>query len=128
MSPIALNESNFSKVAVAVDASIEESSSVYAVRALGTDATVNVFATVVLAALTVAPLTFVHPFRVTRLMPVNVGAAVGWMAATAVLVARYPDGGPAVQSVWWLCGGWLMLISAVRTGQEWRSRRSGVLR
>ncbi|GJE93747.1 prolyl-tRNA synthetase [Phanerochaete sordida] len=40
LSPIALNESNFSKVAVAVDASIEESSSVCAVRALGTDATV----------------------------------------------------------------------------------------
>lgn len=39
MSPLALKESNFSKVAVAVDTTIEESSSVFAVRALTTDAT-----------------------------------------------------------------------------------------
>ncbi|EKM57048.1 uncharacterized protein PHACADRAFT_254575 [Phanerochaete carnosa HHB-10118-sp] len=39
LSPLALNENNFSKVAVAVDTTIEESSSTFAIRGLTTEAT-----------------------------------------------------------------------------------------
>lgn len=93
---------------------------------IGTGATANVLITVVLAVLTIAPLTFVHPFRVARLMPVNVVTAFGWIAATAVLVARYPERNLVVEIVWWACGGWLMLLSAARTVQELATRRAGV--
>ncbi|HMR49866.1 MAG TPA: phosphatidylcholine synthase [Arachnia sp.] len=92
----------------------------------GTGATTNVIITVLLAVLTVAPLTFVHPFRVARLMPVNVVAAFGWIAATAVLVARYPERDLVVEIAWWASGGWLMALSAVRTVQELAKRRAGV--
>lgn len=89
----------------------------------GTGATANVIITIVLAVLTVAPLTFVHPFRVARLMPVNVATTFGWIAATAVLVARHPEHDLVAEIVWWACGGWLMLLSAVRTAQELAKRR-----
>lgn len=90
---------------------------------LGTEVTFNVVVTIVLSILTVAPLTFVHPFRVTKLMPVNVVTAFGWIAATAVLVAQYPERSLVVEIIWWVCGGWLMLLSAYRTVQELVTRR-----
>lgn len=92
---------------------------------LGTGPVLNVIATVVLAILTVSPLTFVHPFRVSRLMPVNVAAAFLWIGATAALVWLHPERGTAVELPWWLSGGWLMLLSAIRTIQEIAKRRSG---
>lgn len=93
---------------------------------LGTGQVFNVTVTIVLSVLTVAPLAFVHPFRVARLMPVNVIAAFGWIAATAVLVARHPERDIVVEVLWWACGGWLMLISAYRTVQELAGRRARV--
>ncbi|MEZ5084881.1 MAG: phosphatidylcholine synthase [Tessaracoccus sp.] len=90
---------------------------------LDTGATFNVIVTIVLSVLTVAPLTFVHPFRVARLMPVNVVAAFGWIATTAVLVAQHPERGLVVEILWWITGGWLMLLSAFRTLQELVNKR-----
>lgn len=84
---------------------------------LGTGAVFNVVITVVLAALTVAPLAFVHPFRVARLMPVNIIASLGWIAATALLVIQHPERNWMVEIAWWACGGWLLLISGIRTVQ-----------
>lgn len=91
---------------------------------LGTGAGFNVIVTVVLSLLTVAPLTFVHPFRVTRLMPLNVLAALGWIVATGVLVVQHPERGLVVEILWWTCGGWLMLLSGFRTVEELVTRRS----
>lgn len=91
---------------------------------LGSGAGFNVIVTIVLSLLTVAPLTFVHPFRVARLMPLNVLAALGWIVATGVLVVRHPERGFVVEILWWTCGGWLMLLSAFRTVEELVTRRS----
>lgn len=91
---------------------------------LQTGPTVNIIATLTLAALTVSPLTFVHPFRVARLMPVNIAAAFGWIVTTALLVVQHPERGIVVEVLWWACGGWLMLVSAARTVQELVARRS----
>lgn len=92
---------------------------------LDTGAALNIVVTITLAILTVAPLAFVHPFRVAKLMPANIVAALGWIGATAVLVARHPERGVAVEILWWISGGWLMLLSAFRTVQELVARHSG---
>lgn len=89
---------------------------------LGTGAAFNIAVTIVLSILTVAPLTFVHPFRVTRLMPVNIVASFGWIASTAALVVEHPERNLIVEICWWVSGGWLMVISGYRTVT---SRRSG---
>lgn len=83
----------------------------------------NVVATVVLAALTTAPLTFVHPFRVAKMMPVNIAAAALWVGTTVVLVIQEPVRPLAVEIVWWISGLWLMGLSGWRTAQEIRRRR-----
>ena len=47
---------------------------------MDTGAAFTVTVTVALAVLTVAPLAFIHPFRVRRLMAYNVVATLGWTA------------------------------------------------
>ena len=91
---------------------------------MDTGAAFNVTVTVALAVLTVAPLAFIHPFRVRRLMAYNVVATLGWTAMTAILIVQRPDADPIVQALWWACGGWLMLVSLVRTVSELRRRSS----
>lgn len=91
---------------------------------LGTGAVLNTVITLALAALTVAPLAFVHPFRVARLMPVNIIAALGWIATSAVLVSQHPEHHWMLLTGWWACGGWLLLISGIRTVQGLRPKRS----
>lgn len=82
----------------------------------------NIIVTIALAILTVAPLTFVHPFRVERLRPVNIVAASAWVFATAGLVALYPVSPLWVTIVWWISGGWIMAISAWRTVKQLHKR------
>ena len=91
---------------------------------MDTGAAFTVTVTVALAVLTVAPLAFIHPFRVRRLMAYNVVATLGWTAMTAILIVQRPDADPIVQALWWACGGWLMLVSLVRTVSELRRRSS----
>ncbi len=88
-----------------------------------TSAAVNVVVTIVLAILTTAPITFVHPFRVTKMMPVNIAASAAWIASTVVLVIQHPSMPIAALVVWGVSGLWLMGISAWRTAGELRRRR-----
>lgn len=94
---------------------------------LGTSAAVNITATIILAALTVSPLTFVHPFRVRQAMPVNIAAALTWLATTAALVSHYPERPLLAWVLWWLATAWLGGLSAVRTAIEIRGRRGAEL-
>jgi len=95
---------------------------------LGTGAVFNIVATLVLAVLTLAPITFVHPFRVGTLMVVNIVATFAWVAATVGLVLTHPERPVWLELAWWVSGGWLMVISGWRSGQEmgrrWRTGRS----
>lgn len=90
-----------------------------------TSPTTNIILTAVLGILTVAPLTFVHPFRVEWMRPVNIAAVVVWVAATAYLVVIAPDTPTWLSGVWCVSGLWLMGISAVRTATELRKRWVG---
>lgn len=89
----------------------------------GTSAAANVAVTIVLSIPTVAPLTFVHPFRVKQYRWVNIGASMVWIATTVALVAAQPNRPLAAEVLWWASGAWLMLLSAVRTVQEVLERR-----
>lgn len=97
---------------------------------LGTGPVVNVTATILLAALTVSPLAFVHPFRVVKAMPINIAAGLTWLVSTAVLVAKQPLDPPLALALWWVSALWLAGLSATRTARELnrlRGLRSPVL-
>lgn len=83
----------------------------------------NVVVTVILAVLTVSPLTFVHPFRVRTLRPWNIAAAAAWVVSTAVLIATHPAHPVLALIVWGASGAWLMGISAWRSAIEIGRRR-----
>ena len=81
----------------------------------GTPAWFNIPAIIVLAILTLAPITFVHPLRVHKMMAANIVATVLWIGATVQAVVLHPELPLLTQIVFWLSGGWIIAISAVRT-------------
>ncbi|MCD4549348.1 MULTISPECIES: CDP-alcohol phosphatidyltransferase family protein [unclassified Schaalia] len=87
---------------------------------------INIIFCVVLAILTLMPITFVHPFRVGTLMPVNIVAAVLWVGGTIYLISTYPQRPTLVHILWWVGGIWLMLISAWRSTREFIHYRKDV--
>lgn len=94
---------------------------------LGTSATVNIIATIILAVLTVSPLTFVHPFRVKQAMPINIAAALAWIGATVVLIIQHPDRPILAWVLWWAAIAWLGGLSTIRTIAEIRNRRKAAV-
>lgn len=82
-----------------------------------TGAVFNIVATVILAVLTVAPIAFVHPFRVGRLRTANIIAALVWVGTTAALVAYAPVRPIILTGIWWTAGIWILVVSAVRSIQ-----------
>ena len=77
----------------------------------------NIAASVILSILTLAPITFVHPFRVGRLRLFNILAALTWVATTAALTALVPIRPLWLTTLWWICGLWILTVSAIRTIQ-----------
>lgn len=72
--------------------------------------------------LTWAPIAFVHPLRVKRLMPVNIAAAAVWIGASALMVAGYPTAGPWTTALWIASGVWLVALGVVRSAAAaWKS-------
>lgn len=82
---------------------------------MGTGATFNVIAVLVLAVLTLTPTYYTHPFRVKRFMAVNIAAITLWLAATAYLVALAPERPLWALIAFWVTGGWFALTCAWRT-------------
>lgn len=82
---------------------------------MGTGATFNVIAVLVLAVLTLTPTYYTHPFRVKRFMVVNIAAITLWLAATAYLVALAPDRPLWALIAFWVTGSWFALTCAWRT-------------
>lgn len=76
---------------------------------------VNAILIIVFSILTWAPITFVHPLRVAKLMVVNVIATIAWIVSSALLVASYPVANPWIIGVWVASGSWLILLGLVRT-------------
>ena len=82
---------------------------------LGTGAVLNIVATVVLAVLTLTPTYYTHPFRVRRMMAVNIAAISVWIASVAYLVAVAPARPAWALAAFWVTGGWFLLTCAWRT-------------
>ena len=66
---------------------------------------------------TLAPITFVHPLRVKKLRLLNVVAAIIWVLTSVLLVPMHPNLPLPIVVVWWISGGWIIVVSAVRTIQ-----------
>ncbi len=92
---------------------------------IGSNSAFNIAIIIILAVLTLAPITFVHPFRVGTLMPYNILATAIWVVATVWLVLVHPERPVAVEIFWWASGLWLMVISAWRSTQEFVRIRKG---
>lgn len=75
---------------------------------LGSPVWLNSVTVLVLAALTLAPVTFVHPFRVKRLRYVNVLAVATWMMSAVILVLQHPAENLLIEGLWLLSGLWLL--------------------
>lgn len=82
---------------------------------LETPAWANIVITLVIAAMTLVPTAYLHPFRVKRLMAVNITATVLWFVAAIGFVITFP------LRHWWqwlafaLSSLWFLAISAWRT-------------
>lgn len=69
----------------------------------------NIVIIILLAALTVSPITFLHPFRVKALRGVNVVATALWLITMVWLVAVAPELPLVVLIIWWISGVWIVL-------------------
>lgn len=88
---------------------------------LNTGAGVNMALTLILGVLTLAPIAFVHPFRVRWMMPLNIAAVALWLGLSAYLVVIAPQMPTIASVIWWSSGVWLMGVSTVRTLAHMRS-------
>ncbi|MDO5727003.1 MAG: phosphatidylcholine synthase [Bowdeniella nasicola] len=82
---------------------------------LHSPAWVNILAILVLAALTMSSLTFLHPFRVRTLVIPNIIAVTVWLICLVTLIVIYPTAPLAVHVAWWLAGLWLVGVGIWRT-------------
>ena len=70
---------------------------------------------IIFSILTWAPIAFVHPFRVKRLMPVNIIAAIAWVATSAMMVISYPEADVITTIIWIVSGVWLVVLGLIRS-------------
>lgn len=82
---------------------------------LATPGWFNVVSTITFAVLTLVPTHYTHPFRVKRLMAVNISAILLWIATTGWLVAIHPVRPWYVLAGFWLGGGWFLISGIART-------------
>ncbi|WP_027897317.1 phosphatidylcholine synthase [Zestomonas thermotolerans] len=75
----------------------------------------------VLAALTLTRMKFLHPFRVREFMPLNIAATFVWMLCCAALIVLYPRQPPLLMALWLLASAYFLGICLWRSAREWRS-------
>ncbi len=75
----------------------------------------NLLIVIVFVALTLSPVTFCHPFRVKKWMYLNITAVALWFMSSIYLTIVFPVLPRWVQIIWWVSGGWFMLVSLIRT-------------
>ena len=68
----------------------------------------NIAVTIYLSAITIVPITFLHPFRVKRLRIFNVVATTLWLGSSVTLVALAPVTPVSVSIIWWVSGVWII--------------------
>ncbi|OKL50136.1 CDP-alcohol phosphatidyltransferase family protein [Boudabousia marimammalium] len=82
---------------------------------LGTPAWFNVVASLLIGALTLSRLTFVHPLRVRAMMPINIVVTVVWIVMTGLLLGWHPVHPTWVLVLWWISGIYFIGIGILRT-------------
>lgn len=82
----------------------------------------NLSVTVVLVILTLTPLKFCHPFRVRKMMWVNIVAVLVWFASIIALTVVFPIRPPIVWIAFWVSGLYFIGVGVVRTfvGEDYR--------
>lgn len=73
----------------------------------------------VLAALTLTRVKFLHPFRVRQLMAVNITITSIWLLSSAMMVFLHPDKPMWLMVLWFASGIYFVGVCVWRTAREW---------
>ena len=84
---------------------------------LGTGAMFNAIATIVLAVLTLTPTYYTHPFRVKKLMVLNIAAITLWIVSMAWLVTVAPVKPQLALIAFGISSAWFFITCAWRTAR-----------
>lgn len=76
-------------------------------------------AIVVLAALTVTRMKFLHPFRVRKFMPLNIAVTLAWCLCATVLILPSPEQAGWALWGWGIASIYFFGMCLWRTAQEW---------
>jgi phosphatidylcholine synthase len=82
-------------------------------------AVVSLLLICVLAALTLTKLKFLHPFRVRKLMPLNIVVTFVWMIGSMLLILQHPFYKSLVLGIWWLASAYFVGICLWRSLLDW---------
>ncbi|MBM7060010.1 phosphatidylcholine/phosphatidylserine synthase [Pseudomonas sp. UL073] len=74
---------------------------------------------VVLAALTLTRMKFLHPFRVRQFMPLNIAVTGLWMVCCAWLILIFPARPPLLLALWLITSAYFLGICLWRSAREW---------
>ena len=76
---------------------------------------INAAVLIVLGLMTFTRVKFLHPFRVRRLMRVNIAVSAVWLASSATLVILHPERPDVVFAAWLLTSGYYAAVCIWRT-------------
>lgn len=82
---------------------------------LDLDPWINAAVVLLLGILTFTRVKFLHPFRVRKLMAVNLATSTIWLVTSALLVWSSPERNDIVFALWLASSGWYMLVCLWRT-------------
>ncbi len=74
---------------------------------------------VVLSALTLSTMKFLHPFRVKEFMPVNITMTLIWMLCCLLLILQYPQAPAWLMALWAVSSVYFVAVCVWRTLREW---------
>ncbi|MBP2312068.1 phosphatidylcholine synthase [Azospirillum soli] len=82
---------------------------------LDLDPWINTAVVLVLGVLTFSTVKFLHPFRVRKMMHLNIAVSAAWLASSAALVVLHPDRPDVAWAVWLASGVYYVAVCAWRT-------------
>lgn len=82
---------------------------------------VNLATVLVLAALTLTRMKFLHPFRVRQFMPLNIAVTFVWLISSGLLIVQQPADLPILLGLWFAASAYFVGICLWRSAREWFS-------
>lgn len=80
---------------------------------------VNLVTVLVLAALTLTRMKFLHPFRVRQFMPLNIAVTFVWLISSGLLIVQQPADLPILLGLWFAASAYFVGICLWRSAREW---------